>query len=981
MRIREQQRGNVLAITFAVIFIMLTLVSALHYQQSTARRKVTRASAHLQFSQGRKFAVMQHLQSEGALVYITDTPSIPSHVKVVGDVDEVENGLIPAMSTGELHGTLANVAAHKADDPVKGHQLLDVTPKSSDNALRVFGRRKWRVAIRKNDAYAVYAPKGNITLGSLRGWANPTFKDERADMANAFSGQPATARALQQIDIKRLEYGTASAKEGPIEIDEGLGVPFLGPGPLKDYNTELASRLETVKASLEGTSTNGDKSSNIRGTIFDSIGRFFELLVGRGSVNSAFSPTLQQALRINIPVIPGFSATVPGTFFEIWFHVPFPADGGNYQESSNTDSGSNRARELQAAHTRAREAEDELQRVRNNPNSTQAQIDRAQRERDRAVNRLAELEQDVRDQAEADNNRIRNRMPSGPAEAPVTREDDENVPKDGTKNWNYSNVLTNLLDLLFSVVSGDIDGLINSMAPPVRVVHFGDKENNSDESFDFSNGTFTSEATWTVPQGRTFRYDQNMEIIGDLWIQKGAVFSCGGDLTLKRPANSSVNPFAPKGRLILEEGASLVVNGDFAAEGSSTFGSVLVCSRPNQIHGINTSILCGGSVELKYGTFPALTLADGVRWVGDETETPAMNDAADVTENIFANVLPNLAKLAGPFHTRRPYFAKYATTFQLTIIPTPVGPVPVPSAIPLPRRNGLVGVFKALTFLYTPTLNWALGENLYCQSDWWYFGQGNVPVLPKLDPDGAVAALRSFNLGNYSISIDFGAVTDAFTRDVLTDIAVRTLVEVAQRIGAQIIASIVPGAGFVVDEIIAQVSEIIDRELGSLEDLVAQLVRDALSPLVTPFTDILDDVRRRVEAVANDVYLRELPGVLIYADSIQVGDSPLNPALASQNSSASAKLISGMLVAKRGINLNCRFAAGTFVALDGDVVANTIQYVPYYGAASIYIPKQLSTNNWLTRGGEIFYGREHDSKTAIDVSTGRGRVVFEGWSQ
>ena len=990
--LRRGRRGNILAITFAVIFILLTVVSALHYQQSTARRKLTRASAYLQFSQARKFETLSYLQAEGMVPHLTETKSAPDWVKVYGSNEVVHDGRLESQAGSKLFTGLDNLAVHKSDDPVAFHQHLSMQPKSSDNALRVFSKRTWKVALRRNDGYALYAPKGSLYAGALRGWANPTFKDERADMANCYSGVPAWARAQKTIRVREFAYGFGSSSEGPIDFDDGLGVPMLGPGPIRDYDSELSSRLETVKNTMDGRSRNGDKTGNIKGTIFSNIGNFFKMMVGQADFDEAFSPTIQQAVSMNIPMIPGFSNTVPGLFYEIWLHVPFPSDGVSYQSQEDVENGKKTAEklkekndELEAQKKETARLEKELSNTSNEDKRDELKEkikDSKKKERD-IREEIGDLQDEIEDEAEAANNKVKDKTPSSGKDPPTTRAEDEDtpIPKTGTNGWNYSSVLSKMLELVWGIVRGKGDEIVESIAPSVRLVHFGDRDHDADTTFDFSDNTFTSEATWTVPQGRTFRYGGDMEIIGDLWIQKGAIFSVGGDLTISKPPGSSANPFAPKGRLILEEGASLIVDGDFEAWGTPTFGSVLVASRPNQIHTISSAILASGDVTLRYGTFPAMTLADGIRWVAEEINVPEMADVADTAEEVFANVAPNLSKIAGPFHLRKPYFARYATTFQLTVIPPPIGPIPIPSAIPMPRRNGLVGVFRALTFLYTPTLNWSLGENLYTQCDWWYFGQGQVPVLPKLDPDGAIASLRSFSLGNYSFEIDWDDVLSAFAKDVLEDIATRVLVKAVTKIGAKIIVSVLPGAGIIIDNVIAEVEAALDEEFGSLEDLVSDLVKDAMEPIIRPFTDILEDVENRVQTAVQDVYLRELPGILIYANNITVGSSPLSQGTVSSNSGASAKAVAGMLVAKQGMNLNCKFAVGTFTALNGDILANTVQYVPYFGSASLYLPKELSTSDWITRGGHLFYGKSNDSELSLDVETKKGRAVFEGWSQ
>ena len=93
----------------------------------------------------------------------------------------------------------------------------------------------------------------------------------------------------------------------------------------------------------------------------------------------------------------------------------------------------------------------------------------------------------------------------------------------------------------------------------VPLYWFGSRErqynaNNPPFRIDGSNIFIT--ATLNVPPGRSLRIDGSLQLTGDLWLQRGSTAYVTGNLALLNP-----NPGGQIGRLILEPGATLVVDG------------------------------------------------------------------------------------------------------------------------------------------------------------------------------------------------------------------------------------------------------------------------------------------------------------------------------------------------------------------------------------------------------------------------------------
>ncbi len=986
-----------LPIVLGTIFILLVLVTALHYQQATSRQKLMRAEARVNFEQGRRFALVGKTG--------TNSASEPSSVAVSGSLKTSHASEFEPLVATRLFSD-DGLPDLSIDEPsttseTRGFDHYSIEPTTSDLSLRVFGDRTWQTVVRDSAAYAAYAPKGKVTIDEAVAWANPTFKSSTTDAGETYSGQGVVICGQNDVVIDKLLFGYAYSKT-KVEIKEGLGVGFLQDPPLRAYESQLQTALSSAMLTMQGTAMSGDRTNNIAGNVFSKIATLFTFLTGKSE--PSFLPTLEEAMGLNLPIIPVFANTIPSVFIEFYFFVPFVSDTADFEATDEGKDLPNQNEELQKlkdAYEAKKKAADDLQTQYDNESDPdkkddlKADLDAARDAEEKALKKWQDATTNVQDNADANANQIKSQIPSKLKDPPTTREEDKSFDKkNGSFGWNYSWIIDSFASLIKGAITGDFGTALDAIAPKVRIVHFGDKDNDASTNFDIST-TFsgakdlTSEVTWVVPRARTFRFDGDMTVTGDIWVQKGGVFSVTGNLTLAKPAATTaqdINPFYPKGRLILEEGATLVVGKDFEAVGNRTFGSVLVGSRPGEVHPITSAILCGGNVTLRHGTFAAATLDELAAWVGEETGSTFLVDSGTVLTSIFVNVVPNLAKIAGPFHMRRPYFAQYATTFQVTFIPTPVGTIPVPTPIPLPHRNLYNPVLRGLTYIYTPYLNWTLGENLFTHADWWAFGQGAVPVVPKIDPVKAALGMQNFNLNGISVTaIDWEEEISSFRDDIIQTVlsyVIQTLLK--QLINKVIVKAALPGGSFLgilIDEVLDGVGGALgfDDTVDNLGDLLTQIANRAMEPFKDRLEEVVEQLKDKVYDAVDDGILREVPGLLVYADSIDIGYT------SGIKNSFQPMVTAGMFVAKTSFRANVRNVIGTVTVFDGDItIDGRLLYLPYFSRASLFVPPATESDSIL-RGAEFLYGKAYvDSKgggTAVDISTGLKQVVAEGWSR
>lgn len=942
----------------AMMCILVVIAIAMHTSQARASRNVTQSTAELQFRQAAEFKIADLL--------FGGSPA-PAHLRVTATSDPVAENQMPTAYADRLFKNSLpnwNVNDPAGTSQAPGHNTYKLTPKTNNSALQVFNNNFQWAVYHDSGGYAAYAPGGSVELGHAIGWANPSFLDQRQS-DEAYSGVPFLVGAKGKIKVTGMPYGNVYSVDGPFELPNSntdLAVAFQGPLPLRPYQNDLKTQLGSARQNLVDVAQTGNKTNDIKGNLLDGAAGFFNLMTS-GDV-SKLNISLQQAMAFPFPMIPGFSATIPGIFFEFWFHMPNAPD---FYQKEQQDDGSGEAdgKKVKEIDDQIKALEKEIAKLQSEKaaepdedkkKEIQKKIDKKNDELDDKKEEAEDLKDKIEENAAKAKENIENNSSS--PEAPETRAEDKSIPipKTGLKGWAYGPLISKMLNLLKSVITGDLEGIGASFLQEVRLVHFGDK--NNIPGFRFDDG-FYCDASFTVPRGRPFRFNGNMEIEGDLWLQKGSVMHVTGNLTLSNPNVGSSNPLDPCGKLVLEEGATLVVDGDLECKGSSTYGSLWVCSPPTRVAPLTTAIFVGGTARFPNGSFSSTNIEDVFRAID------GMGGVADAMEILFTDVAPNLAKIVGPFHTRNPYFASYATTFQLTIIPTPIGPIPVPTPIPLPKKNILIPVFRALTMVYTGNLNVALGENLYMHSDWWAFGQGTVPAMVKFNPAASVSALKSFNISVGDLSFDWEDYLEDLAGTILKGAVEYAVQEVGKKLITSILSSAIGGSltGIVLDEIF----DAVGIKTDAFETFKDQVIDKTLGPFTAKLENLKKQIKDEIEAVLQESYVREVGGPLIYANSISVGTS---------------RLMAGMLVAENGINMETRVFVGSLTSFAGNISAPEAKcyFTPMFTRASVYVPRTTSGSSF-ERVVQYEYGKNFNSNKAVDVKTGVWQVTTEGWAR
>lgn len=962
--------GSMLTIVMVVVFMLMVIVLALHHHENVARRAYTQAEAELRFRESRRFALRERMlgmapPSDLAITIKTKdiTPGssleIPKNYadKIFERKDGEWSGL-PDLKEGEEQGSHA-------------HRFIDYRPSTGLASLDLFGKRTYEMVELQVPGYALYAPAGGVDVQEVEGWGNPAFEDEKEKKTlEAYSGVPVVIGAKGDVKVGKLVYGEAHSTDGKVQIGEGEGVGFVGPLPLRRYEDPLMSQLQSAKASLDAASTSGDKTDLLNGNGL-SLDGIVDLFFGGGSVESLLG--LRQAWKFPMPMIPGFSATVPGVFFEFWFHVPFPPDGGF---TNSDDPSVKQLQDLAKAQEQAtkdmeelRKAVDEAVKEReaaqkaynDNPNAaTQFALDQAKAKEEAAIDAYKTASKQLELMSKQSNDIVKSKSSGGIAPIPETRDQDPKA-SDGIFGWNYSKVIGNMLGLLLDTITGDFENIAKRLSADVRLVHFGPSDQVP--VFEFGS-TFKTKSTVTVPRGRTLRFRGNMEIQGDLWLQRGSVMAVHGNLQVKAPSPPSpTDQYPPSGRVFLEEGSTLVVHGNFACEGSPRFGSIMAGGEPGEIHPLSAAILCDGSVSIPYGIFSGAALDDVV--------------GLDLLENLLLplmqTVAPNVAKIAGPFHIRKPYFAKYATTFQLTIIPPTIfnPPIPIPTPVPLPKDNILVVAFRVLSLAYTGTLNASLGENFYTRADWWIFGDGVVPMTTKISPAKFAEALQDLvGALDKSVLDGFSDVDEKVKKAAETFLGKAlswAAKEAIQKLVSEVAVALLPGGGSALSSLMNTLLDQISKEEKGLEELFDDFVKSLTNDVKAPVQKILDRLKALTQLVDPDEYVREHSGILVYAgQNLVIGNQ--------------AKLAAGMLVAQQDLQCEAELTIGTLFSRNGSIKARKVLFYPYFNQASLYLP-QATPSDWLGRALETDYGTDFDSGKSVQVGPPpvTRKITAEGW--
>ncbi|MBX3167220.1 MAG: hypothetical protein KF760_07400 [Candidatus Eremiobacteraeota bacterium] len=952
-----------------VIAMLMAVVLAISHFQAVARQTHMTEEASLRFREGARFAVQEQLLKvappSGLLVTATSANVTPAGNPVI----------VPEMAKN-IFDRKTGLPDLRSLESSPANNVLKLTPTTSDVGLRVFGSNTYTTVITNVPGYAAYAPNGSVNITNMQSWANPTFQDPRKTL-EAYSGVMAVVGAKKDASVANVTYGEAHVIEGNAKIDHGNGITYKKKHlPLPAYEKALIDQIKSARQEMINSGNSGDKTQQLYSGGL-TPGSIISLFFGGESGLEQFL-SLGNANHFFLPTIPFFSPAPP-YLYSFAFHMPYPADTANYAANENL------AAQIQSLNDQIKKAGEELEKLWDKVKAAEAAY-----QQNSSLDNLTALNNakaaHSSKQGEVDSLNQQMQALFGPQKAsmdaqiassqprgvPLTRSQDPDG-NDGVTGWSYASaggMLGKLIGLLFTFNFADLASEFGN--PDVKLVHFGSKDREFKFVLDANN--LGIDATMTVPRGRSLKLSgKNITVSGDLWLQRGSTFYADCDKLSVVPGRGS-DPskfFSPAGRIFMEEGSTLICRGEVECVGSPQWGSVIVGGVPGKIHPITTAILAK-KVSLGNGVFAGCAIDDLVEGLGDMLNNNTLKDLNNnLMRPLLANVAPNAAKALGPFFARKPYFAKYATTFQVICPPLPPfgqpGP-PIPTPIPFPIKNCMVPVARAFGFVYSVSLNLGLGENFYTHSDWWIFGEGVVPMVPQADPTKLAEKFTSFGSSTLA-ALDPATIVGKFIESAAKDMVAYVVTEVCKQIVTKIASAAIPYVGLtdIAGTLLDEITQNLSNRFGAQTTAGDAMTSALTSSVANAGKATLDNLASVISLNLQDEFLREYNGTLVYAEeTITVG----------------GKNATGMFVAGGDIQINSLQCTGTLLSQNGNVACSRLLFYPYFNQASLYVPKE-GPSGWLSRGKEFLYDKDYASNKAVDIGPPAIPPVVsaQGWFQ
>jgi hypothetical protein len=821
--------------------------------------------------------------------------------------------------------------------------------------------------------YAAFAEHGDLTLDSADAWSNPTNEEIKKDASLGPYPAPVVVRAHDDIVVQNAPaYGKLLSDAGTVTVRTAApnsAAVALSGFPKSDYASKLVNQVQSAYAQLAGTGL--DKTDYFNGEVLSAEG-IVKLMRGDESVLSIVS--LRQSTEFRFPILPGLKEY--GLWTTLLFHVPFTPDGATYDASGEQEM-KDLVEEVQRLQDRLTELDQGIAACNAEIQRLNAAIEQLTAEASGASDdRKAEIQTEItadkgllKTQAEklrkltADRTDVQGRIEGLRDKIKEEAQQRQNAATDWTRGvlpqtlseekelaekikegwkWSYVPLLRDMGTLLWDLVTGKLGKVVDDAIPPIRVVHLDETK----PYFEWKNDLTEVGHTFTVPRGRSVKLRGNWEFKADVYVQKGASLHITQNLTISDPG-IGLN----RGRLILDEGATLLVDGNLKVEGTQHYGSVLVCSPYDKTQGITAAILCKQDVKIAHDILPAISLDEIVEFFA---KTSSWGEPLrKFLTTLLDDVAPNLAKFFGPFHTRICCIAPYATTFEFINLPL-LDFIPFP--IPMPIDNVMVPAFKGITLIYQVFLNFSVGENLYLYSPWWILPHGLSPVVPKLE------------MTQYENSIKDWVVQDL----------PKELEEVVKTLFEKLVKDIIE---IIVQDVLKAVIEAInpfqipvedaDNKVDFLEDLLDALKESAKMVLDQSMHRFVEGLFRDLQReLVDHATFYEAPGVLIYAgEDIEIGE-------AAQGTEGRPNFAAGLLLAEGTIEVFADRFLGCIVSRDGNIVAQHLQYNPYFTRASLYVPQTFST--FYEEALQFSVPNTHK---AIEIGVDERWVTAQGWQK
>ena len=979
MQVPHRRRASALMIVFAMMFVLITLVAGLHYRQGTARSSLFHEEANLQARVAAEYELAKQCQPQAS--FSPDTQAIKGTLAVAK-----ESAMLPALSASKLFddGGVPDLAVAKtmAMDKVfksrGGVAWNMISTSSNDPAMRP-DRSKFLAVISNAFPYAACAPGGKIQVGNTLAWRNPIFGESgKIDTELAYSGGPARMAADGDIAIEECSYGELHTFKGEVNVEKGRFVAYAGlPADILGPTAYPALIKQQAEAARDKLKLNAqDKTSLFNGNSFQ-VSEVLKLFKGEGENFLAGLLSLRQAMHFPFFMIPG--GRVNGIFVQVWLHMPYAPDGG----SAGDDVGKVGKEKETERDDKLKKIDEKQKEIDNLAAQEKSETDAEKKKKIAADKASAEKQKEnlatgLQDMYKDIQKEMDKALASSSAETdtgPSNRDGETGMTDKGVTGWSYGPVYKKIfqfcVETIVKAISGqDVKSILDEWAKTlyqeVRLVHFGGKTFDTDFKIDESTSEFT--ATFNVPPGRAVLIRTNVKIKGDLWLMRGSSLIVQGNLDVVSPlSGNSLDPRKPRGRIFLEEGANLVVSGNLNCEGSPVLGSVLIGAPINQIHPGMSSILVDGNINIPYGVWPAFSLGDI-----DLKEVPELKTFRD----IVATVVPNLAKVSGPFHRRKPYFSSYATTFVVASVLIPPIPVPiiVPVPLPLPTPANInVKIFKALSAIYAVQMNLAWGENFITHTDWWFLGQGTVPIFPKINPTVYLDKIKNFKIPALPTMDQVKTLVADKGPKMVQEMAPKLISEVVVK---AVLSQLTMGLG---DAVLGLLP--LDK---ILEDLLAEIlgVEDTQKSLaeIAGLDSLMNTIKDKISDNAAAMLLFETPGVMIYAGgTIRI----------AADLSHRVPVTIGMLVAGGDIVSNASVTVGAALSLRGNITLKNLLYDPNCTRCSVYVPSndltlKIPGLDWLNWATEVRYGNYYKNTaadSAVDIGPQLRFPSVQGWMQ
>ena len=970
--VRRKRRGNALVMVLSMMFVLLMLVTGLHWRESSARSSRLHEEANLEARVAAEYQVAKQLYpsfafnpaSQTVKASLTDSLAIQFPKGLAQPLFE-DKGLANLLEPQKL--AKSTLLAR----PGKTWSLI--APSSSDPAMKP-DKVKMLSVIADDFAYVACAPAGNITAQRVQPWTNELFKLGYTT-ETAMNGAPAKMFAKGNIAVGNLTQGELYLTEGAPSVDKGRFIAYPGPPPdlaiPQAYPNIIQGQIQEAMDKLTNAPGCQDKTELANGALLSLD--FVKQLFTEPAKGLASALSMRQAMQFPFFFIPG--GRIQGVFVTIWLHMPFPPDGAGAQGQLETLQKDQDARsatkrgeyETAKEDTKTKQAEYDAETDADSKADKLKKLNDAKKKEESVGEELQKLSESFGDELKE----VLDKVPDAETNGPASRTDDEKITGDnGVPYMSYKKFYTVLGEFLVDVVLAafeaiggkqpDTSKFMNILRKEVRLVHFGRKDSSTE--FTISDTEVAFQATYNVPPGRANRLRTNVKISGDLWLMRGSTLIVDGNLDVINPNVGSVDPRKPRGRVFLEEGAKLVVKGNFNCGGSEALGSVLVGAPIHAIHPTTSAIMVTGNINIPHGVWPAYSIGD--------MNLEAVPDLKTFREAV-STVVPNLAKLAGPFHRRKPFFSQYATMFVIACIITPIGPIPIPVPLPAATNTNINNkLFKVMALIYTTQMNLAWGENFITHTDWWLIGEGMVPMFPKINPTVYLERIKNFNLNN----IKFPSPDDA--ADLIKTQGPELVKNMAPKLITQVAVEIVlkqlsfgladfvesTGAFKILEDVIAQAMGVDETAGKSLFE-------------ITGLSSFLTEAQSKISDNAALMMLQEVPGCLIYAGGrIGIAEGGVR-----------APVTVGMLVAQGDIVSNATYTVGAVMSLKGNITANALLFDANTTRCSMFLPgarseglKELDWFGWVL---EYRYGRLMNVAEPVDVGPTYHYPSIQGWHE